>query len=279
MISDSFYIIGSTHEECQDYAIHGQKENREYAIVSDGCTSAPFSDWGARLLPQCLVSQLYQGDRLLQEYKTAAALAESHRRALGLHQDALKATMLSVTQAVSSEGDSLMRAAVYGDGFILARKRDKSWQVYQHEFNSNAPYYLAYDLNNGERALYNTTFKGSHLSVKKFSLQPPPIIQEQFEEITAIEKHNPLTIYDFSVVEYDIVAVASDGLGQFVTTKKNASPVNTPVAFNHVLGDITAFKGYAPGFLRRRCQRAFKDFYERGWTNRDDFSIAALYSP
>ena len=46
MAADVFYAIGSTHHVCQDFAV----ANGDFVILSDGCSSAKDSDWGARLL-------------------------------------------------------------------------------------------------------------------------------------------------------------------------------------------------------------------------------------
>ena len=50
MNADHYYTIGNSHSVCQDYAISGLVENGAYAILSDGCSSSPDVDVGARML-------------------------------------------------------------------------------------------------------------------------------------------------------------------------------------------------------------------------------------
>lgn len=52
IVVDSHYIIGGSHDYCQDYAWSGFIGNTRipFAIVSDGCSGAKDSDFGARLL-------------------------------------------------------------------------------------------------------------------------------------------------------------------------------------------------------------------------------------
>src|SRR3990170_3536863 len=61
--SDSLYLIGKSHQVCQDYTYHGvTKWGLPYIIVADGCSSAKDSDIGARLLThaakECLATKL-----------------------------------------------------------------------------------------------------------------------------------------------------------------------------------------------------------------------------
>ena len=47
MTSDSFFAIGKAHTVCEDYARDGKIPDTErvFAIVSDGCSSSPDTDW------------------------------------------------------------------------------------------------------------------------------------------------------------------------------------------------------------------------------------------
>jgi hypothetical protein len=50
MNCDSYFELGTNHEHCQDYVIHGCVNNYCFLIGSDGCSSSAQSDVGARLL-------------------------------------------------------------------------------------------------------------------------------------------------------------------------------------------------------------------------------------
>ena len=46
VVTDSFFIKGSTHKICEDYAAH----NEHMAVLSDGCSTAEDTHIGAMLL-------------------------------------------------------------------------------------------------------------------------------------------------------------------------------------------------------------------------------------
>ena len=49
LLLDAYYTIGRLHLFCEDYALHGW-EPVPHLILADGCSAAPDSDLGARLL-------------------------------------------------------------------------------------------------------------------------------------------------------------------------------------------------------------------------------------
>ena len=49
--ADAHFSIGKTHRVCEDYARAGLlPDGRAFAIVSDGCSSSPDTDFGSRLM-------------------------------------------------------------------------------------------------------------------------------------------------------------------------------------------------------------------------------------
>ncbi|HYO91642.1 MAG TPA: hypothetical protein VEQ40_08400, partial [Pyrinomonadaceae bacterium] len=83
MNADSAFLIGATHAVCQDYAVAGNGTPDEraavsnlqanpYVILSDGCSSSPDTDIGARLLVKAAEQVLFKA-----RAPTAQALTES----------------------------------------------------------------------------------------------------------------------------------------------------------------------------------------------------------
>lgn len=65
MNSDCYFEIGHSHTICQDYALTGKiNDVLSYAIISDGCSSSPLVDVGARLLAhsakEYLITRLFK---------------------------------------------------------------------------------------------------------------------------------------------------------------------------------------------------------------------------
>src|SRR5215203_2249321 len=71
MNTDCFFNIGATHSVCQDYVVASP-----YLILSDGCSSSPDTDIGARLLVKA-------AERVCGKYEIEEVHKESARLALG----------------------------------------------------------------------------------------------------------------------------------------------------------------------------------------------------
>ena len=48
--TDHLFWAGDSHKVNQDYCLSGSKSGLHYAIVSDGCSSSPDTDFGSRIL-------------------------------------------------------------------------------------------------------------------------------------------------------------------------------------------------------------------------------------
>src|SRR5579859_7684801 len=95
MNTDAFFIIGKTHAICQDYA----RASRSRIQISDGCSSASNTDFGARFL---VVASEYLMDNdpgLLFDHKSfgcsTITSARLYCQAMGLPLDCLCATLLT----------------------------------------------------------------------------------------------------------------------------------------------------------------------------------------
>ena len=155
MNADSAFVIGAAHAVCQDYARAGNnlpaalaantgQSPSPYVIVSDGCSSSPDTDVGARLLAKAAEQALLAPVKLSVSAITEAH-AEAARRALrwakltGLSPQAVDATLLTAHLS----GDELI-VGCSGDGVIVL----ESWlgvaDVYVISFASGYPLYPSY---------------------------------------------------------------------------------------------------------------------------------------
>ena len=272
MITDSFFKIGGGHLICQDFA---HADNKTPAcILSDGCSSAKESDWGARLLVKSLQQQLQTEASLVESYNIAGYLAESHCKTLQLPEEALTATLLSIT--VDKE-KACFKTAIFGDGIIVGRNRNGYLKVIHHEFSTGAPYYLRYKLNANSHTQYQQEFGQGKFVVTQFLQNGVTILDNQIDECE-LSVGQRLKVYDFPIADYDLVAILSDGVKSFTMKQKTDTQISTvKVGLEHILFKLFQFKGYAGNFVQRRSQRAFKEFDELGWMHYDDFSIGAIY--
>src|SRR5215203_3069967 len=141
MNADSAFQMGSNHAVCQDYAVAGAcaatahvdgalAPRGPYVILSDGCSSSPDTDTGARLLVKA-------AERLLRDsggppaegvaglHAEAARLALSWAAQLGLRPQAVDATLLTA----HVDGEELV-VGCSGDGVVCLQTTAGALDVY-----------------------------------------------------------------------------------------------------------------------------------------------------
>lgn len=257
MNADAYFTIGKTHTVCQDYAIGIASPCM--AVLSDGCSSSPHTDYGARLLSR--LAAMYG----VQE---AAPRAAPIVEALALPPSCLNATLM-----LAKWDDTMksVRVEVAGDGVVLARRRDGgSPTIITSDFPSGAPRYPSYDLDPAMRAQYVQEFGGvQHVTT---STGDGPFTQVRTPEDAP---HESLR-FEFLSSIFDLVLVLSDGALSFHRPVGDRGGME-PVPLAEIVVEMLAVKNYGGEFITRRAKRFLKDAYARGWHHDDDFSVAAIY--
>jgi serine/threonine protein phosphatase PrpC len=266
MAADVFYAMGSSHHVCQDFAV----ANGDFVILSDGCSSALESDWGARLLVQACkgVMPRLMDFTLLKD--TVLKTAKLYTTVLGLHQDCLAATLLCAYKA-----DNNINVFVTGDGYVVAHnKKTDTLSVFAHTFDSGAPYYLYYSLDEALEKSYYESF-----GLRPFFVDKAVIGKELTTSSAKMTLEEARFVsYSFPMDEYDMVGIASDGLKSFVQQMKtNTSIQNKGVDYLEVLKELIDFKNATGQFVHRRCQRVMREFGMKGMKHTDDFSMGVIH--
>jgi hypothetical protein len=277
---DSAFIIGTTHQVCQDYAASGinqphgtQSNSHAYTIVSDGCSSSPDTDIGSRLLTKS-AEQLIQSARnssvqiIESIHRRASHVALGRAQALGLAPNSVDATLLSLHASSNT-----VFAACSGDGVIVFQSNTGLIDVYVISFPYGYPLYPTYihqpdrlaalsgDEREKEVRQYQNTGSNGSLILK--SVYESRSITEVFARPT---KNNRLA------------AVLSDGIHSFselVQTPTSKSVIGIPV--EKVLRDFLSFKTFNGAFVRRRFKRVREEYQRNGRSNHDDLSCGIIY--
>jgi hypothetical protein len=275
MNADVFFTIGSTHKICQDYAV-GVKDDPEhpFVIVSDGCSSAPDTDFGSRLIVKA--AQPHVNKECFNDIDAflygVLSNASTFCRTLQLPDESLCATLL-----VARINENNFETLVVGDGLVVAKsRRDGMIYVCDYEFKSGAPYYLRYELNEDIKKSYFDEF-GQEGSCRSYCIEPDGKISEEKELPFDFGPDKIFFQNLFPISEWESVGVISDGANSFVKQKlTSTTKTNEPVANFEIVKEVMAFKGYTGEFVQRRCNRAFKSFRDQGMQNCDDFSIGVI---
>jgi len=167
---DQHTEIGSTHKICQDCAFAGEIDGLTLAVISDGCSSAPNTDFGSRLLVQALkklmTTEFFHKaikSRLIEHSAFPEVLKEQllgvihdWPTVLQLHHSVFSATLVF---AILSADRSEVLVCALGDGGFAYQYEGKPLVTTYFEYKQNAPYYLSYGLTAFGEEDYVTAFK------------------------------------------------------------------------------------------------------------------------
>lgn len=272
MNADSIFTIGATHSVCQDYTVaENSSTATPYVILSDGCSTSPDTDIGARLLIKAAeqILKTHQEEEPSQLARDASFLALKWAETIGLTPQSIDATLL--TAYIS--GDELL-VACSGDGVIVVGSAAGSVDAYSVSYPAGYPLYPAY-VHQPERfdALLSTD--RSQKEVNHFhspSIDEPLLLESTFSS-------NSITqVFRFRTSDYKYAAVVSDGVHSFLSTDQTTLGKRVePVQMAEVLKELVSFKSLNGAFVARRVKKFLKDSKSRQWQHADDLSIGVIH--
>lgn len=269
LLLDAYYTIGKMHLFCQDYASRGI-ERFPYVILADGCSAAPDSDLGARLLTlvarrlmrqfaRTAAAETQEANRYERLGRRIARRAARQVRDLGLDPSVLDATLL-----VAWCREETVYAHLYGDGCIAARRADGTVIAIEIEYAENAPYYLSYRLDPQRRALYLA------------ALDDPATAQRihSWDEAGVTIRREPFDtpiMFSFDLATFPRVLVATDGLHSLVNLVTQERLDSLAVA-----RELLDFHDFVGAFVQRRVGEALAKYRRQGVLNIDDIGVGAF---
>jgi hypothetical protein len=285
MNADVAIEVGNSHKLCEDYGRAAlfpcaNDVKLPYVIISDGCSDpkSPDTDFGARLLVKAAENFLLVDGNHFATNAIAAASAQA--QGIGLHKNSLDCTLLVATSTLQG----VAKVMCWGDGAIVARRRDGSMRVIEIQFPSGAPYYLNYELDrNRLSAFYEMEvppdqktglpgMKGLMKLVKGYEIDA----QGNTTLAETTSSGDPETFRDFKKEEYQFVGIMTDGVESFYSI--NDKGIHVPVPLTDVVKEVMRY-GPATGgeFVQRRFNKFSKEFCEKnGWYHYDDFTIGVI---
>lgn len=275
MNSDSYFRIGNAHQVCEDYALSGQTEQRAFAVVSDGCSGSPRTDFGARFLAlameQILTNETLSEEEIGNMHMMSLKVAQLMSTASGLGDSCLDATL-----GYAFTDEHFFRTFLSGDGAIAGLKRNGEKWAATIEYPSGAPPYLSYSLNEERVNYYLEQTEGCPFTITAHEWIDPQNVTKTVKENKGMNSH----AFAFPREEYELVMVMSDGIGSFQKpvngeTAKYFEPVD-PI---QIIDGLLAVKSYNGDFMKRRYKRVIKNLcIKGGWKHLDDISVAAVYA-
>ncbi|HNW88041.1 MAG TPA: protein phosphatase 2C domain-containing protein [Bacteroidales bacterium] len=261
---DAHYVIGSGHLACQDYALSGEN----YTIISDGCSSALYSDVGARILAHraAHVIKYFNDDVLFEPDRFGRAVIKSARSIID--ELDIPVSALDATLGVVFEIEGMVYVYLFGDGCIYIKYTDGSSQQYIVEYPMEKPFYLSYKLSSSSEEEYISEVKTKSCKYIHTDRDSIPLVRTQTDGADEV------FIISADVSEISQVVIFSDG----IETYYNNNEFNRLVAIpsNSLIKEITTFNNSSPGFVQRRLKRMEKDFAKRNIVHYDDLSMGAI---
>lgn len=269
--TDSFFTMGKRHFICEDYVL--TSADGKTVFLSDGCSSSPHTDIGARFLCLCGMKAI-ESCRHLATTKAVSAYLE-----LGLStimeagdlidkfseipKEALDATLIT---AFVSEHNSYVYIYMYGDGNIALRFKDGPIIVNNYSFLDSAPYYLNYQLPINQSRL--TAYRKAMAEQKV--LTHSEIIGGKVGNIEKLEQDSPI-ICRIDTNNLEMVAIMSDGVESF-------SGINTEgcIPVYEVITELLNFKTTKGQFVKRTARAAIKRYAKDQVYHSDDLSVAVM---
>lgn len=266
MHADSYFVQGRSHRICEDYALTGLSHGRPFAVVCDGCSSSPHTDFGARILAHSFKDAFNTFD--LDDYgdlpPIALAQAQVHAKSLGLDLTCLDCTLL----AVWVDGENAYTLALGDGGCVVEFRNGIRWCMHW-EFPSGAPRYLSYDLDQKRLAQYLEEY-GEKIVERSFAIMNDKVTDRQCCEYSS--RTVMLSPYLHKTNEVRAIGVFSDGAATFRNRDDGtAEPVEGAVSL------MTDFKTTTGAFVQRRMKRLMKFYEDAGFAPEDDVSFAAIH--
>lgn len=275
MLSDSYYVIGKSHVYCQDYAFASSLLGDKACIaVSDGCSSSPNTDIGARYLVlegfegiyHNLIQQHLQKSFSVQDLLWRIIERVDEKLETFLSPYSLDATLLMAFEQLNG----IVQVLACGDGVILARKNGvmETWEI---DFRG-APAYLSYLLSRDRYKRYIEEGWGNRIVTHKIDGET---IDREETSLNFKENLVPVSfVWDrtFDIFEYDLVMLLTDGVLSFQSKDDLRS-----ISLEEIIPYITDFQVKTEGFLVRSHRHFLNKTCKRlGWQHTDDFGSAAL---
>lgn len=264
---DCAFAIGKTHDVCEDYARAGMAgtlgDEMPYAVISDGCSGSPDTDFGARFLVAAAAECYAKFKELRPDWIIW--------RAANCVPPAIQTACLDATLLFASVGDDgKARGHVVGDGYVAFKMRNGDLMVYELD-HGGAPGYLSYKLDADRMTRYVGQF-GAHFKWRVFK-NGEKLHDLEYSKFT----ENPeaqFFAFGYTIDEVEMVAVFSDGVASFSDAEFK------PVPALDVISRLCDVKSYTGEFIKRRLKWFLtKECVKSGWIHADDVSMGAIYIP
>lgn len=233
-------------------------QERNYIILSDGCSGSKESDIGARIL--CKVAQSILEQNLEIDYfkfrteiiNKSTEIANN----LNLSLNALQATLIVAFFDLHETTQELkIKVLIYGDGIIGWKYKNQNTEINTFFNIHSAPFYMMYNTSEDLLKKYEEKF-GTEIQIENYLNNEFQIISKSIYE--------PL-YYELNMNEIESFFISSDGLQSF---SDNGILIDPQIIIQNIL-NLNSFVGC---FLHRKMNKLIK----KNPHHEDDVSIGMI---
>lgn len=235
---NTFTVMGNDHKICEDYSISGYLPF-PFFIISDGCSSAPNTDVGSRILVSManknikllLTDYNLFIERTISQSKTIASL-------MGIEKESLLATLFIVVKL-----DYKVIVLSIGDGDIIYKT-----DIINHlnfEYEKNIPFYPIY--------------------IKKIFENKNNLI---------ITKNGNKEIKHFSHINY--IELPLENLEWIICSTDGIKSFTNGIDLLEDYDNLIDFKNFKGDFIERKMKRFIKNLLKEGYQNSDDWTMGGI---
>jgi len=282
--TDSYIEMGASHNICEDYALNGNFGNNfHYIIVCDGCSSSKHTDFGARILAHSCQRELLiaYNNSILDELDWQEAKEYLKNKIIhnamtvvknyGLSYEICDATLMYAFVL----GDKVYYQ-VHGDGNVLIRKADKTYTWQNLTYESNAPFYLSYEMDVLRKHSY---MDDSEFGGKEFYLRTVDF--DTLNYTGRMEVTSPLERI-LSVHNIESITLSSDGIETYSHTHKRLTEYPSDAEKKSLKPEsmvrrMTDYKSHNGEFVKRRMKKIKFECDKIQAEHFDDVSCATLW--
>ena len=254
---DHYYTIGKTHVICEDFALQADKPI-PFIVLSDGCSSSYQTHIGARILTLTTkyiientanwpISYTQFGQQLINNAWNVA-------RKMRLSSSVLDATVMLAFLYQNS-----ILVYVYGDGCLLFKDHQNNLGSIEIVFTHNAPYYLTYWYDEDRQQEY-----------AKHDLTPLLLIDSLHGQSQLKPFNEPLA-FSFSLENFKVVAIASDGATCCVDTRHHRK-----LPLDEIATQLLNFPSLTNDFVKLHLHKTLAQYAQQGIYPADDLSIGVF---
>jgi hypothetical protein len=267
---DYYYVMGRAHLFCQDHMMQSD-EPIPLLALADGCSSSPHSDIGARILTTAVKKLIehylpayHHQDAgewaVLPDYAAFGrmVLMEAQQIAKLMNVDA---SALDATLMVAFASNGMIHVYMYGDGCIFLKQRDGKTGYIEVSFSNNMPYYLSY-WSAPELILGYEQQCGNSNTLE---------LEDSLQGIQGAARFDKALSFSFPLEDYELIAIASDGAGQFLdTTTQQKLPLR------QIAEEMLKIPNTSGEFVKRRLLRLLQEYAQAGIHPLDDVAVGVF---